>query len=65
MAATNTDGLVDILVAGDVGFGLYKRHHWDGVVRDTLVPWLEVHDAQVRAGALREAGIELAETDQS
>lgn len=48
------DGLRQMLLDSDAGFGLYKRYHWDAVMRDVVGPWLDIHDEAVRAAALVE-----------
>lgn len=48
------DDLLELVLANDAGFGLYKRQHWRAVFRDTIGPWLAAHDAEVRAGVVAE-----------
>lgn len=46
------DGLRQMLLDSDAGFGLYKSYHWDAVMRDVVGPWLDAHDENVRREAL-------------
>lgn len=48
------DGLTAMLIDCDAGFGLYKRQHWVGQIRDVIGPWLDAHDEEVRKRALHE-----------
>lgn len=41
------EGLQQMLLDSDAGFGLYKRYHWQAVVRDVVGPWLDAHDENV------------------
>lgn len=47
--ADDLQGLTLMLCDSDPGFSLYKRHHWNAVVRDVIGPWLSVHDENLRA----------------
>lgn len=51
------DGLRQMLLNSDASISLYKRHHWDAVIRDVVGPWLDAHDAGVRADERQKLGL--------
>lgn len=61
---TTRDELVNLLLANDAGFGLYKREHWTRVVRDEIEPWLAEHDRETRDEALVEAAAKFEGPDR-